>query len=409
MELLIVASLLDELPVSGGWIDFGLRALAVLIGLLLGWAAIMAAVGVMLVPRPSGQRLALVVERGLHIVFAVISRRARNYAQLDRILAAQGPATVLLFLAFFLVIFVVAFAFIFLGISTSSPLQAVARSGSSMTTLGVNDAPDPAAMIVMIIAAFTGTTVVSVFIGFLLTLYSAFTNRETFMSKLTLLCGDPGWGPELVVRMHKLKLKPDENTVISSIDWICGLRVNQFIYPILNHFRSPVAERHWAITLLAIMDSAAIRLSVVKNEGNLLLARLLAEGANAFHVLRLGEMARVSGRLSEHLSKTWDIEAAVLDAEKDSPHTPNPGISRKQWEHALQFMEKNGVPIVEDREAAWRRFCRLRSFYYENAYYLTHALSAINAPWSGKRHPAVEFPLRWPRLAQAEQHDPEKK
>ncbi|MFM8788435.1 MAG: hypothetical protein ACKOEI_01000, partial [Chthoniobacterales bacterium] len=98
---------------AAGWEDLLARGLAVVVGLSLLWAAIMAAVGVMLVPRPSNQRLAVWVSGACHVVFRAIAHRARNYVQLDRYLAVQGPATVLLYLALFLFIFVGAFSFIF--------------------------------------------------------------------------------------------------------------------------------------------------------------------------------------------------------------------------------------------------------------------------------------------------------
>ena len=271
-----------ELLASAGpdWMMIFLRGVALIVGLLLLWAAIMAAVGVMLVPRPSNQKLALWVTRACHLLFRAIAHRARNYVQLDRLLAVQGPTTVLLYLALFLGIFVTAFSFLFYGATGCSPPAAFYRAGSGMSTLGMVDITGAPGYIAMFFAAFTGTTVVSVFIGFLLTLYTAYTARETHMSKLAMICGEPGWGPEMTVRLHTLQVEWTPDALDQNTDWVCAMRVSQYLYPLLNHFRSPVRDRHWTVSLLALLDAAAIRLTCLSAERDLNVLRLLAQGAD---------------------------------------------------------------------------------------------------------------------------------
>lgn len=375
-----------------------LRALAIIVGLSLLWAAIMAAVGVMLVPRPSNQRLALWVSRACHLLFRAIAHRARDYAQLDRYLAVQGPATVLLYLALFLLIFVGAFAFLFYGVMGCSPTEAFYRSGSSMTTLGVVNASGPGALTTMFAAAFIGTTVISVFIGFLLTLYSAYTARETYMSKIALAVGEPGWGPEMVVRLHRLQTPLPEDEASKCIDWICALRVSQYIYPLLNHFRSPVRDRHWVVTLLAILDGVAIRAAAIEGRLSTSSARLLAQGAQALRSLKASEMSRTASTDSESGIVTWLIEERMIGAEPGAD-APDCGIRRADWDQAMEFLAAKGVPLLPDREASWQAFSRIRANYYEPAYFLAQHLSAVNAPWSGLRHPAYDFPPVWPYIA----------
>ncbi len=375
-----------------------LRAAALVVGLLLLWAAIMAAVGVMLVPRPSNQRLALWVTRTCHFIFRQIAHRARDYVQLDRLLAVQGPATVLLYLALFLAIFVTAFSFLFYGATGCAPAAAFYRAGSGMSTLGMVDITGAPGYVAMFVAAFTGTTVVSVFIGFLLTLYSAYTARETHMSKLAMLCGEPGWGPEMVVRLHTLKLDWPTDAVEKSIDWLCAMRVSQYVYPLLNHFRSPVRDRHWTVTLLALLDAAAIRLTAVGGVKNTDLVRVLAQGADTFHALKLSEISRTQGGVSEGAMLTWAIEEELMAATDDGT-VPDAEITRAEWDQALDFMAAHGVELLPDREASWKAFCRARAHYVGPAYFLTSHLSAIKAPWSGPRHPSFDFPLVYPRIS----------
>lgn len=383
---------------ESGWIPLFFRGAAIVVGLSLLWAAIMAAVGVMLVPRPSNQRLALWVGRACHLVFRLIVRRAKDYVQLDRLLAVQGPTTVLIYLALFLLILVGAFAFLFYGVTGCPPSEAFLRSGSSMSTLGVVEASGFVALTVMFASAFIGTTVISVFIGFLLTLYTAYTARETFMSKVAMVCGEPGWGPEMVVRMRNLQLETEQGSVGKCIDWICAMRVSQYIYPLLNHFRSPVRDRHWAITLLATLDAAAIRLTAIDKEVDMNLVLILSQGAETFRSLKASEIARTAGGESEGTMLTWMIEEKILAAKQDGP-LPDPGISRADWDRAMEFLISCGIELQPDRDSSWRAFCRVRTHYAEPAYFLTSHLGAIRAPWSGPRHPSFDFPVVWPLMA----------
>ena len=380
------------------WMMIFLRGGALIVGLLLLWAAIMAAVGVMLVPRPSNQKIALWVGRACHLLFRAITHRSRNYVQLDRCLAVQGPTTVLLFLALFLFIFVGAFSFIVYGVTGCTPLEAFYRSGSSMSTLGVVNATGSRGLTVMFVAAFGGTTIISVFIGFLLTLYTAYTARETYMSKIALSVGEPGWGPEAVVRLQQLEGALSENEVADCVQWICAMRVSQYIYPLLNHFRSPVRNRHWVATLLAVLDATAIRAAAIEGKVSTTSARLLAQGAQAFRSLKDSEISRTSDSDSESNMVTWTIEEEVMGA-KSGADVPDCGICRTDWDQAMGFLAANNIALLPDREASWQVFSRIRARYFEPAYFLAQHLSAVNAPWSGPRHPAYDFPLAWPLMA----------
>jgi hypothetical protein len=384
---------------AAGWEDLLARGLAVVVGLSLLWAAIMAAVGVMLVPRPSNQRLAVWVSGACHVVFRTIAHRARNYVQLDRYLAVQGPATVLLYLALFLFIFVGAFSFIFYGVTGCAPLEAFYRSGSSMSTLGVVNASGPGALTVMFVAAFCGTTVISVFIGFLLTLYTAYTARETYMSKIALSVGEPGWGPETVARLRRLEGALTDDEVADCVQWICAMRVSQYIYPLLNHFRSPVRNRHWVATLLAVLDATAIRAAAIEGKISTSSARLLAQGTQAFLSLKDSELSRTSANTDgESHVVTWMIEEEMMGT-KSGAGVPACGITRAEWDQAMEFLAANGIALLPDRDASWQIFSRIRARYFEPAYFLAEQLSAVNAPWSGPRHPAYEFPQEWPYLS----------
>ena len=381
------------------WEDVLWRVAAFVVGLLLLWGAIRAAVGVMLVPRPAYTALARMAGAVIKWIFSAVAARSRDYLSLDRILAAQGPATVLAFLVLFLTIFVVAFALIFYGIGSSDFAEAVTRSGSGMTTLGFEAVKKPAGMFVMFVAAFLGSTVIAVFIGFLLTLYAAYTAREAGVSELSLLTGEPAWGPEMIVRSRRVNDAPSAGTVEKWIAWMCALRVNQYIYPLLNHFRSPMPNRHWVTSLLALLDAMAIRITALDEESEPSLVRFLAEGANTMHMLRRSELARSAPADNHDDVTAWRFESELLLS--DQAPAGDPGITREEWDAAMKFLADNGARLKADREGAWRTFARIRAHYAAPACFLADALFAPPAPWSGPRPAMKRFKWRtvWPQLA----------
>jgi hypothetical protein len=67
----------------------------------------------------------------------------------------------------------------------------------------------------------------------------------------------------------------------------------------------------------------------------------------------------------------------------------------------MGFLIENGITLRDDCEASWKIFCRLRSHYYEPAYFLAETLFAVHAPWSGPRSlkAATSSTNLWPQLA----------
>jgi len=378
--------------------DLLVRGAALAAGLYLFWVMTRAVVWGMLVPRPKHQSIVRWISRAVHVLFRGMAHRARNYAQLDQCLAAQGPVSALVYLAITFLIFVGVFGLLEYGLTGCAPMEALYRAGSSLTTIGVVNASGFLALTVMFVAAFTGSTIIAIFIGFLLTFFSAYTARESYMTKISLLVGEPGWGAEMVARVHRLQIAWSDGEVSRCVDWVCTMRMNQYIFPLLNHFRSPVRDRHWTVTLLAIMDGVALQATVIEGKLSTSTARLLAQGAQTFRSLRAIEMSRIVSTEGENSIVGWLFEEQMMGAQS-SGAVPDSGIQRADWDQAMDFLAAQGVPLLPDRESSWRAFSRIRSYYFEPAYFLAKHLSAVNAPWSGQRHPAFEFPRAWPELA----------
>src|SRR5262249_6651976 len=154
---------------------------------------------------------------------------------------------------------------------------ALRESGSSLFTLGFASTHGGGPTAVDIVAGATGLIVVALLIAYLPTLYGAFNRRETEVTLLGVRAGLPAWGPELLAR-SRYTITTSELPSFYRVweRWAADVAESHSSYPILIRFRSPHPLASWLISLLAVMDSAALYSAVAPDdlpiEGRLCLA-----------------------------------------------------------------------------------------------------------------------------------------
>jgi hypothetical protein len=132
----------------------------------------------------------------------------------------------------------------------------------------------------------------------------------------------------------------------------------------LIHFRSPQPLRSWLISLLGIMDAAALQTALAPTTAPIE-ARLL---------LRMGYLA------------LRDI-AAIESVPNRTDVSPDDAIelSFEEFERAVDMLQGIGMTIERTAEQAWPHFRGWRVNYEEAAYALAKHIDAVPAPWSGPR------------------------
>jgi hypothetical protein len=256
-------------------------------------------------------------------------------------------------------------------------------------------------------------------IGFLPTIYNIYTNREVAVTQLSAEAGEPAWGPEFLVRSHLTdRLEHNDEIFESWAHWATTLRLTHLTYPALVHVRSARATRHYAISLLAIMDAAALSVSLNHERQHHRAYALLAQGVQAFDTLYvtgfaprklrsrlpiLGHLikhsvtidpsllampSREAGRKAAQMAASADAvrgmehEAiGLLDAGEAMPLT----LSRAEFDKAYAMLEASEFPIEFNSDDAWEFFSALRQRYEFPAYAICRKLDAPPAPWSGPR------------------------
>ena len=159
---------------------------------------------------------------------------------------------------------VVGFTLVNWGIGSSTLDQAFAEAGSSIFTLGFTLEPHrPGSHIVDFVAAGTGLVLVALQIAYLPTIYSSYNRRETLVTLLESRAGAPAWGPELLIRHQLVGLIDNLPNLFADWErWAADVAESHTSYPSLLYLRSPRPQNSWLVSLIAVMDAAAIALAV---------------------------------------------------------------------------------------------------------------------------------------------------
>ncbi|MEO8363189.1 MAG: hypothetical protein ABI570_02255 [Ilumatobacteraceae bacterium] len=358
------------------------------IGFAVGVAlVVLTAIGViftLVLPRARAapQRLSMVINRVTLAVFVRIGSHSSRYETIDGRLAPVGPVVLILQLGIWLTCFFFGFALMQWPF-TESFTHAMELSGSGLLTVGfATPAVGGESSTVTIIAAATGAIVIALQIAYLPAIYSAYSRRETLVTMLESRAGVPAWGPELLVR-HRLAGITD--TLPELYDewekWSAEVSESHTTYPVLVLFRSPEPWYSWVLSLLAVLDAAALHLSLNPETAPSEARLCLRMGFTAFRRI-----------------------ATSLDWEFDSDPLPDADISLTfaQFEHAVGLLQEAGFETELTAEQAWPHFKGWRVNYETLAYRLTDETVAPPAPWSGpRRHLKLEAvnPIRPPHRA----------
>jgi hypothetical protein len=359
----------------GPWLGFAL-GLFVVIGTLFS------VVGTLVVPRSINSRISRVVEQALDAGFLQLARLVRSFERRDRILAWQSPLSLLIRLAVWLGLLVAGFAMLLLPSLDGRLGAAFSDAGSSMFTLGYAAPVGTGSTTLEYLAAFTGLVVIGLQVGYLPTLYAAFNRRETEVSLLVSRAGVPAWGPEILARTRWGIYEADTRRVLDELftsweRWAAEVAESHTTYLTLARLRSPRPLSNWLISLIAVMDAAALHLALAPSQEPKLAARLS---------LRMGFVAL------DQIARTMRLPVPD-EPDPDGPVT----VSFDQFREATEILRRVEYPIERTDEQAWPHFRGWRANYDTAALLLARQLDAPPALWTGpRRWPSTPMPPRRP-------------
>ena len=359
------------------------RDLAAVGGALLilstGWSVI----GTVIVPRRIRSRLPRAVARAVNATFHFAADRFDSYEPRDRILAAQAPIALILQIVAWLAAFELGFGLLmwpFVG--SAGFFGGFEQAGSALCTLGYLAPHSSPVAALDSLAALSGLGTVALQIGYLPALYAAFNRREALVTLLDSRAGVPSWGPELLARTHY-----GLGTGVSAVGelpelfdewerWSADVAESHTTYLTLVNFRSPRPLSSWVTAQLAVLDAAALYLSLLPDAPRAISARLCLRGG--FTCLVAIAQAR----------------GFAIPYEADPSH--GIALTYEEFLDAIDRLQKVDFPLERTSEEAWLDFVGWRVNYEAAAYAIARAVDAPPALWSGpRRHPVpVISPLR---------------
>jgi hypothetical protein len=343
---------------------------AAVAGALLVLTAIVSVVGTVIIPRKTGSTLTRLIDRAVTRAFRLITWPVRDYELRDRLAAGQAAVILLVQLAVWLGAFYVGFTLLIWPV-TANITTAFGTVGPALWTFGSAEAHGFYEKALLDTAAMAGLVTVTLQIAYLPHLYSAFNRRETEIGLLNSRAGSPSWGPELLARTH-YALGSGTSTLDTMPElyrqwerWAADVTESHITYSPLIWFRSADPLSSWVTSLLAVLDSAALYLSLCPRTAPQVPARLcLRSGLVCF-----GQIARSMGIA---LPDEPDVAAGI-------------SLTYEEYLEAIVRLREMNFPVERDPAEAWPQFVGWRVNYERAAYAIAATVDVVPSLWSGPR------------------------
>jgi hypothetical protein len=220
-------------------------------------------------------------------------------------------------------------------------------AAATMTTNGPVGlaAHDSFTRAIQVLAAATGLAVLAIVIGYLPSLYQAFSRREATVSQLDARAGSPPSAGRLVARSAQHGGWPALAEYLSGWEtWAAELMETHLAYPVLAYFRSQHVNQNWLSAMCTVLDACALTI-VCAPHGTV-------------------DSARFTYAIARH---------AVVDLGYTFHVPPTPPARDRlppaDLHELLAQLRGAGVEPVTDQDAIAERLTRLRASYepYVNA------------------------------------------
>jgi hypothetical protein len=318
----------------------------------------------LLIPRNLASLIGTAVARCVVVSYRLITARIADLHRREQILATGAPAYLFVVLVAWIACLFFSFTLILLPF-TASLTSALRLSGSSLFTLGFAVPAGAAPYGIVFAAAISGLGVIALMIGYMPTIYSAYNRREVQVIMLEALAGKPPWGPELLSRQQLIgNVSYLPRLYERWTEWAADVSESHTTYQTLIYFRSRYPENPWPLALLAVLDAAALQLSLCPGTAP----------AEARQLLRVGYVTM------RQLARTLNLPV------NDDPHPEDPiRLTREEFDAAVAHMDEAGWVFERKPDEAWMHFRGWRVNYEQAAYGIAAHLDLVMALWSGPR------------------------
>lgn len=324
-------------------------------GLLLIFATFYWAARILMVKGAAPPWLARIIFRscrnGLHFVGNLMSSTEKR----RELWALYIPVSLLAILGCSLVLAAIGFTLLLYGVTQNSFSTAYVNSVSSMSVLGI--AGKPATLLETTIAgveAFTGPVFVALLIAYTVSIYSAYSGYRAQIEALDQDLTNSQDGLDLLKKL----CDPDGAESLTAIwtDWAAEYTSLDKTYRSVDGyllFYSPEMSAHWAQDGPMVLDSAALRNSLISGPPDAAAAACLEAGCQGL----------------EHIAQHYSHRVLKLHKRPSRE-----AIGRPEFDSVARQLSNCGVDVAPDLDAAWREFQRLQCQYGQNVETLNRML-----------------------------------
>ncbi len=320
-------------------------------------------------------------------VRGVAARLTDGSAARERLLATFAPLLLLELLAMWVLLQVVGFAMLWWALeglpTLNTPEDALYYSGVVFFTVGFGEIVPAAAVprLGALVEAFSGVITTALVIGYLPSLYAAYSDRERALMTL-----DDGSGGRITPTHLVMAWSPDadpkklEARFIEWEAWAAGILETHSTLPLLRFFRSHEPLQHW-VTALGLLADAALHSQIIlgayDGRGYWFLRRVSA----VFDELTRG--------VPDELLAPYRRGAVPPDTARGEPTGEAAAVQPDLFRELYAQLEQHGFELVP-YDIAVEHAVEVRQSFAPQMEYLIDQLLAPRGFWCP---PAIDVPL----------------
>jgi hypothetical protein len=340
--------------------DLITSAILVVVGVLLIFFSLASVFRTVVLPRAAFDPMTRAIFLGFRSFLLWLSGLSDRFLDREVALSVHAPLGLLTMALAWAVGIMLGFTLLFAATGPDGLQDAFVLAGSSFTTLGFSGPESRLHEVLAVVAAVLGLGVVALLISYLPTIYGLFSRREVVVADISIRSGGVAHGPDLMRHL----IRGADTTRLDDMwadwgHWFITLGETHTSEPSLNFFRSPRPRRSWLTAATAILDAAVLR--------NVVIAAPTSVRA---------EMTYRSGR--EALVGIAHFFFVRPDGEDDYFTV----LTRADFDVEIRELEKDGIPLVDDLDAAWDAFAKQRSAYEPHVLGLARLILPPPAPWA---------------------------
>src|SRR5689334_6285573 len=225
-------------------------------------------------PTPGWLRIARYVIRFTWRGYRNVVVRFRTGLARDSLLGLFAPGATIVLLAVWIAFIVVGYGLILFALRADiqpSPHtigESIYFAASSILTIGFGDivATGGLARVVVVVGAATGLGIIALVITFLFSLYGSYQRREVLVVTLSARAKAPPSAMLLLITYARLGLVDELPDLFREWEvWTAEVLDTHVSYPLLGYFRSSHDNVSWISSLGAVLDTASLVMTTIKN------------------------------------------------------------------------------------------------------------------------------------------------